>query len=88
MPITELWEDERFCLLLIRGLSNEDAGNVRHCGSLLDWWLFGRDGGIRTHDLVVPNDALYQAEPHPGKAGASDGNRTRDLFITNEVLYR
>jgi hypothetical protein len=25
----------------------------------------GRDGGIRTHDLSVPNRALYQAEPHP-----------------------
>ncbi len=25
----------------------------------------GRDERIRTSDLVVPNDALYQAEPHP-----------------------
>ena len=25
----------------------------------------GRDERIRTFDLVVPNDALYQAEPHP-----------------------
>lgn len=57
----------------------------------------GRDGGIRTHDLVVPNDALYQAEPHPengclvtkkpSRTGASDENRTRDLFFTKEVLY-
>ncbi len=25
----------------------------------------GRAGGIRTHDLFVPNEALYQAEPQP-----------------------
>ena len=24
-----------------------------------------RDGGIRTHDLFVPNEARYQAAPHP-----------------------
>jgi hypothetical protein len=29
--------------------------------------IAGRDGGIRTHDLLVPNQALYQAEPHPDK---------------------
>jgi hypothetical protein len=31
------------------------------------WIIAGRDGGIRTHDLLVPNQALYQAEPHPDK---------------------
>ena len=25
----------------------------------------GRDDGIRTHDLLVPNQARYQATPHP-----------------------
>jgi len=25
----------------------------------------GRGGGIRTHDLFVPNEARYQAAPHP-----------------------
>ncbi len=25
----------------------------------------GRGDEIRTHDLFVPNEALYQAEPHP-----------------------
>jgi hypothetical protein len=40
--------------------------------SSLDNGEVGRDGGIRTHDLVVPNDALYQAEPHPeGKRDAT-----------------
>jgi hypothetical protein len=24
-----------------------------------------RGGGIRTHDLFVPNEARYQAAPHP-----------------------
>ena len=31
----------------------------------LDHSLSGRAGGIRTHDLFVPNEALYQAEPQP-----------------------
>ncbi len=30
--------------------------------------LTGRGGGIRTHDLLVPNEARYQAAPHPGEA--------------------
>ena len=25
----------------------------------------GRDDRIRTYDLFVPSEALYQAEPHP-----------------------
>ena len=29
--------------------------------------VFGRDGGIRTHGLLVPNQALYQTEPHLDK---------------------
>ena len=28
-------------------------------------FLYGRGDEIRTHDLFVPNEALYQAEPHP-----------------------
>lgn len=27
--------------------------------------LHGRAGGIRTRDLLDPNEALYQAEPRP-----------------------
>ena len=27
-----------------------------------------RGGGIRTHDLLVPNEARYQAAPHPDEA--------------------
>ena len=27
--------------------------------------LFGRSDGIRTHDLLVPNQAHYQTVPHP-----------------------
>ncbi len=26
-----------------------------------------RGGGIRTHDLFVPNEARYQAAPHPDR---------------------
>lgn len=29
--------------------------------------ISGRDERIRTSDLLVPNEALYQAEPHPDK---------------------
>ena len=32
---------------------------------LLPFLKNGRDDRIRTCDLIVPNDALYQAEPHP-----------------------
>jgi hypothetical protein len=28
-------------------------------------WLVGRGERIRTSDLLVPNQALYQAEPRP-----------------------
>lgn len=27
--------------------------------------FYSRGDEIRTHDLFVPNEALYQAEPHP-----------------------
>ena len=28
-------------------------------------WFFGRSDGIRTHGLLVPNQAHYQTVPHP-----------------------
>ncbi len=31
----------------------------------------GRGGGIRTHDLFVPNEARYQAAPHPATIAES-----------------
>jgi integrase len=31
----------------------------------LNWSDASRGGGIRTHDLFVPNEARYQAAPHP-----------------------
>ena len=31
--------------------------------------LWCRGSGIRTHDLLVPNEARYQAAPHPDVAG-------------------
>ena len=30
-----------------------------------DLYRWSRGGGIRTHDLFVPNEARYQAAPHP-----------------------
>ena len=61
----------------------------------------GRAGGIRTRDLFVPNEALYQAEPQPecvwtllkpnftgSEIGAGDATRTRDIFLGKEVLYQ
>ena len=33
-------------------------------------FLFGRSDKIRTCDLLVPNQALYQTEPHPEYAFA------------------
>ena len=42
-------------------LKQEGEDNRSHL--LLD----GRSGGIRTRGLLVPNQALYQAEPHPEK---------------------
>ena len=35
----------------------------------------GRGGGIRTHDLFVPNEARYQAAPHPEGLAESNGPR-------------
>ena len=34
-------------------------------------FLFCRGSGIRTHDLVVPNDARYQAALYPEMAAKS-----------------
>src|SRR4051794_8231391 len=36
-----------------------------HTPSLNKNDLLCRGGGIRTHDLIVPNDARYQAAPRP-----------------------
>src|SRR5580693_8312906 len=37
-------------------------------GAVLSIRLTGRGGGIRTHGLFVPNEARYQAAPHPVEA--------------------
>ena len=41
----------------------------------------GRGGGIRTHDLIVPNDTRYQAAPRPDRmpvvTGRADDSRRR-----------
>ena len=48
----------------------------------------GRAGEIRTRDLLVPNEALYQAEPRPDQCPAdrklsSDRNREQEVFTGN-----
>jgi hypothetical protein len=45
----------------------------------------GQDGGIRTPDLVDPNDARYQAAPHP--AGRAGEIRTRVLCAPSAAPY-
>ena len=39
-------------------------------------FLFCRGSGIRTHDLVVPNDARYQAALYP-----EDGWQKYQIFM-------
>ena len=41
------------------------AKNLSRCNSLKIWEINGRGERIRTSDLLVPNQALYQAEPRP-----------------------
>ena len=55
-PYPMAWKNASSVISLIGRQAGEPA-----CLSSDD----GRDGGIRTHDLCVPNAALYQAEPHP-----------------------
>ena len=43
-----------------------------------------RGGGIRTHGLFVPNEARYQAAPHP--EGLAESNGTLRLVIGWQVL--
>src|ERR1035438_8632505 len=62
---------------------------------------FGRGGRIRTFDLLVPNQALYQAEPRPDLSSlvcctplaqartiefVSDTQKLRELPAVHEVL--
>ena len=50
-----------------------------------------RGGGIRTHDLFVPNEARYQAAPHPAEShdSVSHGGRWKpnaDVTPTTRVV--
>lgn len=44
----------------------------------------GRSGGIRTHDLFHPKEALYQAEPRP----ESQGVLYRFIGILSTLFYK
>jgi hypothetical protein len=63
--------------------------------SLIAKWLTGgrsvdqppiwrRGGGIRTHGLFVPNEARYQAAPHP--EGLAESNGAARVVIGWQVL--
>ena len=44
----------------------------------------GREGGIRTHDLLVPNQALYQTEPLPD---TGNNNGRGEKIRTSDPLH-
>ena len=44
----------------------------------------GRSGGIRTHDLFHPKEALYQAEPRP----ESQGVLYRFIWILSTLFFK
>lgn len=51
----------------------------------------GRNNGIRTHDLLVPNQAHYQAVLYPGKATEVAKIQKRispfDWFLVNHPIH-
>ena len=59
-------------LLMLRALlrSSKHRRGMRIIGA-------GRGGEIRTHDLLVPNQALYQAKLRPEDRGLEDGSDPR-----------
>ena len=59
--------------------SEHGSGNrtQRERGGSCPLFLFGRSDKIRTCDLLVPNQALYQAEPHPVLSRGKRENRER-----------
>src|SRR5690349_17449984 len=68
------------CLLPGRAKATDPYVRVRAIG-------FGRGGGIRTHDLFVPNEARYQAAPHP-EAWTSLADRRGRPDHTNAATRR
>ena len=55
---------------------NTQESNLAHLNN-------GRSGGVRTHDLCVPNAALYQAELHSDCARlcTADAQKSSSLLI-------
>ena len=49
--------------------------------------LVERDG-IRTHDLLVADQALFQLSYTPSVLVERDGIRTHDLLIANQALFQ
>ena len=44
----------------------------------------GRGGGIRTHGLFVPNEARYQAAPHPVAIPQSLARKAHQAWVRFE----
>ena len=62
----------RFHLLIVEpqlccDVSNHNVAPNKNLNRQKAVSIFGRSDGIRTHDLYVPNVALYQAELHSEK---------------------
>jgi hypothetical protein len=54
-----------FLRILIGIHVSDDIRYLQNKNPLFCGIFYGRGDEIRTHDLFVPNEALYQAEPHP-----------------------
>ena len=62
----------------VRGANTSPGtGPIEKEGVLCPLFLYGRSDKIRTCDLLVPNQALYQAEPHPVMSRRKRENRER-----------
>ncbi len=64
MSMVEMAGFDGFRLTLVASTPESDKKNKVLVTMRDEHFLFGRDDGIRTHGLCVPNAALYQTEPH------------------------
>ena len=64
MSMVEMTGFDGFRLTLVASTPESDKKNKVLVTMRDEHFLFGRDDGIRTHGLCVPNAALYQTEPH------------------------
>ena len=77
----------RFHLLIVEpqlccDVSNHNVAPNKNLNRQKAVSIFGRSDGIRTHDLYVPNVALYQAELHSEKT-----NLFYILFLILQAVF-